>query len=67
MKILFVTGDNDCECKGTGKVDKTGKYHLSEQFNVCLCECVVAKEATVETWIDPKQEWTETKGIVVPK
>lgn len=58
MKVLFVTGGEDCECKGDGfesvtlypwglgKDPKTGEPR--SVTTRILCSCVEAREATIE-------------------
>jgi len=43
MKILFVTGGGDCECKGEGVVEALPRG--CTRYLRTLCKCVVAKEA----------------------
>lgn len=48
MKLLFVTGGDDCECKGEGKVLMKAHPRDVNPTIRSLCHCVVAKEATIE-------------------
>jgi hypothetical protein len=51
MKILFVTGDESCDCGGTGIVlvvlKRTKNQAIEVKIN-SLCKCVEAREAIVE-------------------
>jgi len=59
MKVLFVTGNEECECKGTGMIErlmasvdpKNSAQPLVQIKARMLCDCVEAKElqAAVDT------------------
>ena len=57
MKLLFVTGDKMCECKGSGEILKRRRVKSDSNANIHLyvmvkepCDCVQAHEATIETF-----------------
>lgn len=47
MKILFVTGGEDCQCKGTGIIKRVIEYFPPITIKV-MCDCVEAREAVTE-------------------
>lgn len=54
MKILFVTGGDDCFCRGDGTIQNIGAW--GSKTNT-LCDCVEAREAhaTVHTEVNVPQ------------
>ena len=77
MKVLFVTGGVDCECKGTGEVDRLisvvsvdGGRTIGHVVVHERCPCVEAREATVErTVYDGSGDYAfrQKEGSVVPE
>jgi hypothetical protein len=69
MKILFVTGDHNCECGGSGKVTKQHSVSINGVlFTIVVkevCDCVKAMDATLRHF-DDKMDADTTTGRVVP-